>query len=519
MPNRFALALLLIPAFAFAEPPVGTPRPTKAADATTQAAPASQPTKPAAQPIAEKLSITDHELKLAGGEILKYKATAGTLPLKDDAGKLRANFFFTAYEKHLDAGASVDQRPIMFVFNGGPGAASIWLHIGTAGPQRIELNGEGYPAAPPYKLVDNTSTWLISADLVFIDPVGTGFSRPAEGVKGEEFFGVQQDIDSVGEFIRNYLTRSNRWGSPKYIAGESYGTTRCAMLAEHLHDRYGMALNGVILISTVLNFQTLSANAGNDLPYPLFFPTYTAAAHYHKMLTPDLQADFDKTRKEVEGWATNTYTPALLRGSSLPADERQAIVKAIARYTSLSESFIEKNNLRIDPSEFEKELLSAKRQVIGRFDGRITGDAIEPGAPSAEYDPSLSLYVGVYNSNFNRYVRQELKFESDLTYEFLSPRVHPWNWGGRGGNSGWLYVADNLKRAMTKNPHLRLLVASGYYDLATPYFATNYTLNHMALPEKIQKNVTQTFYSGGHMMYHHKESMEKLNGDVRAFIK
>jgi len=514
MPNRFAFALLLLfPLATFAEPPVAPPR--KAADATTQ------PAKPAIppQPIAEKLSTTDHELKLPAGEILKYKAIAGTLPLKDEAGKLRANFFFTAYEKHLPPGASVDHRPIMFIFNGGPGAASIWLHLGTAGPQRIDLNPEGYPAAPPYKLVPNTSTWLISSDLVFVDPVGTGFSRAAEGVKGEEFFGVQQDIESVGEFIRNYLTRSNRWASPKYIAGESYGTTRCAMLAEHLHDRYGMALNGVILISTVLSFQTLSASAGNELPYPLFFPTYTASAHYHKRLAPDLQSDFDKTRKEVEAWVTNTYTPALLCGNSLSAEDRQAIVKSIARYTSLPEAFIEKNNLRIDPSEFQKELLSSKRQIVGRFDGRIVGESVEPAAPYAEYDPSLSLYVGVYNSNFNRYIRHDLKFESDLTYEFLSPKVHPWNWGGRGGNSGWLYVADNLKRAMTKNPHLRLLVASGYHDLATPYFAADYSINHLALPPKIQKNVTQTYYPAGHMMYHHKDSLEKLNADILHFLK
>ncbi|HSI34623.1 MAG TPA: hypothetical protein VK986_13625 [Tepidisphaeraceae bacterium] len=469
--------------------------------------------------MADKSSVTEHEMTVAGGKVLKYRATAGTLPLKDDAGKPKASFFFTAYDLADQSAAQREARPITFVFNGGPGAAAIWLHLGTAGPKRIDLNPEGYPAAPPYKLVDNPTTWLTTTDLVFVDPVGTGFSRPAEGVKGEEFYGVQQDIESVGEFIRTYLNRANRWGSPKYIAGESYGTTRCAMLAEHLHDRYGMALSGVILISTVLNFQTISANSGNDLPFALFFPTYAASAIYHKALAADLQADPEKTRKEVEAWVTEKYTPALLKGSALRGEERKAVVTAMARYTGLGEAFIEKNDLRVSASEFQKELLSAKRQILGRFDGRIVGDSTEPTSTQAEYDPSLSLYVGVYNSTFNRYVRQDLKFESELTYEFLSSRVHPWNWGGRGGNSGWLYVADNLQRAMTKNPHLRLLVCSGYYDMATPYFATDYTLNHMGLAERLRKNVRHTYYEGGHMMYHHGESLEKLNGDVNGFIK
>ncbi len=510
----FAVVALAEPA---APPPRDTPHGIRGPDATTQAT--TQPAKPATppvQPIAEKLSISEHELKIVGDEVLKYKATAGTMPLKDEAGKARANFFFVAYEK---TGADAEKRPIMFIFNGGPGAAAIWLHLGTAGPKHVQIGAEGYPAAPPYKLIDNPTTWLAAADLVFIDPVGTGFSRPAEGAKGEEFYGVQQDIDSVSEFIRLYLTKSGRWGSPKFIAGESYGTTRCALLAEHLQDRFGISLNGVILISTVLSFQTISPSAANELPYSLYLPTYTAAAFYHKKLPADLQADFDKTRKEVEAFTTNTYGPALLKGSSLTGEERTAIVKSLARFTGLSETLIDKNNLRVDPSEFEKELLSSNKQLIGRFDGRMVGDSVDPAANYAEYDPSLSLYVGVYSGTFNRYIREDLKFESDLTYEFLSGRVHPWNWGGRGGNGGWLYVADNLKRAMTKNPNLKLLVCSGYYDLATPYFATDYTVHHMGLPAKIEKNVKQTYYEGGHMMYHHGPSLEKLNTDVKTFVE
>lgn len=471
-------------------------------------------TRPTTAPaVAEKLSTTEHELKV-GEQSLKYKATAGTMPLKDEAGKPRASFFFVAYEKReTDA-----KRPITFVFNGGPGAAAIWLHLGTAGPKRIALDKEGYPGPPPYRLLDNPTTWLNTTDLVFIDPVGTGFSRPAEGAKGEEFYGVQQDIETVSEFIRLYLVKGQRWNSPKFIAGESYGTTRCAMLAEHLHDRYGISLNGVALISMVLNFQTLSASAGNELPYALFFPTYTSAALYHKRLGAELSADPEKTRNEAEKWVVETYAPALMKGDSLTAEERKQIIATMAKYSGLSEAYIAKNDLKVSPSEFQKELLAEQRKVIGRFDSRIAGPSSDPTENHAEYDPSLSRYVGVYSESFNQYIRSELKFESDLPYEFLSGRVHPWNWG-RSANSGWLYVADNLKRAMVKNPNLKVLVASGHHDLATPYFAADYTINHLGVPAELRNNIRQTYYEAGHMMYHHQADLEKLNRDMNEFIR
>lgn len=470
--------------------------------------------KPQTQPVAEKLSVTEHELKI-GDSTLKYRATAGTMPLKDEAGKTRANFFFVAYEKLADE--PVDKRPITFVFNGGPGAAAIWLHLGTAGPKRVELSPEGYPSAPPYHLIDNPQTWLTQTDLVFIDPVGTGYSRPAEGVKGEEFFGVQQDIDSVSEFIRLYLVKSQRMGSPKFIAGESYGTTRAALLSEHLLDRQGIALNGVILISTVLSFQAISPSEANELPYPLYLPTYTAAAFYHQKLSSELQADLQKTLKEVKKWTTDVYTPALLLGDRLSDDQRKKIASDMARYTGLSEEFIEKANLRVNPSVFEKTLLASRRQVIGRFDSRITGAAMDDVSPYPEHDPSLSRYVGLYSETFNQYVRQNLKFESDLMYEYLTGRVQPWNWG-RGANGGWLYVGDNLKGAIVKNPTMKVLVCSGYYDLATPFFATDYTISHLDLTPELRKNIKQTYYEGGHMMYHHQKSLEKLNNDIKSFM-
>jgi carboxypeptidase C (cathepsin A) len=485
----------------------------KTTPATTRAA--TQPKEKSA--VAEKLSVTEHELK-TGQVTLKYRATAGTLPLKDESGKVRASFFFVAYER-IAPDAPVETRPITFVFNGGPGAAAIWLHIGTAGPKVVQLNDEGYPPRPPYRLVDNPNTWLTRTDLVFIDPVGTGFSRPAEGVKGEEFFGVQQDIDSVSEFIRTYLTRAGRWSSPKFVAGESYGTTRAALLSRHLQDRFGITINGVILISTVLNFQTLRPADGNELPYPLFLPTYTAAAWYHKKLSGELaSADLTKTLKEVEKWSADVYAPALVKGKGLPADQRKQIVATLAKYTGLPEKYVERSDLRIDPGEFEKQLLLDQGKIIGRFDSRIAGEGIQHTAQYPDYDPSLSLYVGPYSENFNDYVRRSLGFESDLVYEYLTGRVQPWNWGGRG-NSGYLYVADDLNQAMVKNPYLKVMFASGWFDLATPYFATDYTVNHLNLSPERRRNIRQTYYLGGHMMYHHQDSRQKLNRDVTSFME
>jgi carboxypeptidase C (cathepsin A) len=505
-PALLTIALVLAPLARAQDKPATTPATTRTA--TT----GEDKTK---HPISDKLAITDHEMKV-GDRTLKYRATAGHMPLKDEAGKPRANFFFVAYDK-TGGDTPVEKRPITFVFNGGPGAAAIWLHLGTAGPKRIDLSPEGLPGTPPYRLVDNPTTWLNDTDLVFIDPVGTGYSRPAEGIKGEEFFGVQQDIDSVSEFIRLYLVKSQRWASPKFIAGESYGTTRAALLSEHLLDSKGIALNGVILISTVLSFQTLSANDANELPFQLFLPSYTACAHYHKKLPAELQQDLTKTLREVEQWVTDTYAPALLKGDRLSPDQRKSVVSAMSRYTGLPEAFIEKANLRVTPFAFEKALLEPRREVIGRFDGRITGSAIEPLQPSPEHDPSLTRYVGVYAGSFNDYARRELKFESDLQYEYLTGRVQPWNWG-RGANGGWLYVGDNLRNAVVKHPGLKVLVASGYYDLATPYFATDYTVGHLDITPDLRKNVRQTYYEGGHMMYHHHASLEKLNRDVAEFV-
>ena len=462
----------------------------------------------------DKLSVTEHELTL-DGQLLKYKATAGFMPVRDEAGKEKASFFFIAYEK---LGDNPQKRPLTFVFNGGPGAASVWLHMGTAGPKRIVLRDDkGEAPAPPFTVADNEASWLDLTDLVFIDPIGTGYSRPAPGEKGDAFYGAKEDVSSVAEFIRLYTTQYERWLSPKYLAGESYGTTRAAALSEHLVDRLGIAVNGIMLISVVLDFQTIQASEGNDLPHTMFLPAYTATAWYHNRLAPDLQKDLPATLREAEAFALGDYAAALLQGDALPAGKRKEVVTQLARLTSLPAEHIDRANLRINPGDFRKMLLQADRRQLGRFDARITGYDLRPAAGWSEYDPSLSPYLAVYAAAFNDYVRRGLGFESTLDYAVLSDRVHPWNWG-RQGSGGYHNVTPELRSAMAKMPYLRILFASGYFDLATPYMSARHTINRLNLSPELRRNITHTFYPGGHMMYHERESRMKLKQDIRAFM-
>ena len=501
----FCIALTALPIFA-QEAPTTNERPDRKRE-------------PATQPVEEKPVVTEHETTI-GGNRISYTATTGQIPLKDDAGKTKARIFFVAYVMKRDPSGDTASRPITFVFNGGPGAASIWLHLGTAGPKRVVVPEDGRPPAPPYKLQANEHSWLDVTDLVFIDPVGTGFSRPAEGEKSREWFGVAGDVESVGEFIRIYLTKYNRWPSPKFLAGESYGTTRAAGLSEHLHDRHGIDLNGIVLISTVLNFQTLSASPGNDLPYPLFLPTFTASAWYHKKLSPRLQnQELQKTLDEAQAWALGTYLPALARGSSLSNEDRQQIVAKLAEYSGLPVDYVERSFLRVSPGRFQKSLLADRRKLIGRMDGRITGDDADPLNDTPEFDPSLTGYVGLFSSTFNDYVRRELKYEGSewTNYEFLSPRVGPWDFGPAG--SGYLNVATTLRECMAKVPAMRVMLASGWYDFATPFTAADYTINQMPLSDALRKNITHEYYEGGHMMYLNEPALAKLKRDLEKFYQ
>lgn len=471
--------------------------------------------KSAAEGVVENAAITHHELTTTAGAI-KYTATAAHLLMKDEEGKLKARVFFVAYDQERGADADPATRPITFVFNGGPGAAAVWLHLGTAGPRRVALTPDGDAPPPPYQLVDNAYSWLGVTDLVFIDPVGTGFSRPEKGERGDQFYGVRQDIASVGDFIRLYMTRYQRWASPVFLAGESYGTTRAAGLAEYLPQQEGIALNGVILISTVLDFATLAPGRSNDTPFALYLPTYTALAWYHRKLAPDLQANLETTVRQAEQWAMNDYLVALGRGNTLTPEARQAVVARLATFTSLPPELIERANLRIDPALFQKQLLAKEGQVLGRFDGSIIGADAEPISPRVDYDPSLTHYLPLYTSTFNDYVRRVLKFESTLPYEALSDRVRPWKFTEGGG---YLNMAETLRTAMIHQPHMKIMIAGGYFDLATPYLTAVYTVEHMNLTPNLRTNLTLHRYEGGHMMYHHPAALKQLSADIAGFIQ
>src|SRR5277367_2893672 len=373
----------------------------------------------------EKIVVTKHLVRIGGQEI-KYTATAGTILLKTEDGTPKASIFYVAYTK--DDVNDVSQRPIAFTFNGGPGSASVWLHLGAFGPRRVQMGDAGTLLPPPYKLVDNESSLLDVSDLVFIDPVSTGYSRAVPGEPAKQFHGIEEDVESVGEFIRLYATRNKRWSSPKFLAGESYGTTRAAGLSGYLQQRYGMYLNGIILVSTILNFETTEFDSGNDLPYELILPTYTAIAWYHKKLPPDLQSDVHKGVAESETFARGEYATALMAGDSLPSAKHAEIVKKLARLTGLSEDYIERTNMRVEIERFTKELLRSERRTVGRIDGRFEGIDKDAAGENPEYDPSIAAIIGPYTAALNDYVRNDLKFDSDLPYEVLTGRVYPWSY-------------------------------------------------------------------------------------------
>ncbi|HEX8910906.1 MAG TPA: hypothetical protein VF796_01005 [Humisphaera sp.] len=517
-----AAALLLPLSPARADAPATRPADAEKAERKPEAKagePKQGESKPAEhkQSPGDKLSVTEGEVTIAGTAV-KYRATAGTYQLKDDGGKPKADLYFTAYER-TPVAASLDdaaKRPVTFVFNGGPGAASVWLHIGTAGPKRVKLTPAGEAPPPPYRVVDNEFSWLDATDLVFIDPVGTGYSRAAPGEDPKQFYGVDEDVRWVAEFIRLWTTRNQRWPSPKFLAGESYGTTRAAALSEHLLQQQGIALNGVILISTVLDFATLRAGGGNELPYVVFLPTYTATAHHHKRLPADLQADLGKALKEAQAFADDKYPALLAKGASLTQAERDEAAKTIARLTGLPADVVAQAKLRVDPDLFRKALLKDQGVVVGRFDARLTGFDPDPLDRNPDHDPSFNQFFAAYAGAYNDYARRTLKYESDLSYDVLSGRVQPWNFG-RAGN-GYLNVSDNLARAMRLAPRTKLMVCAGVTDLATPYWAVQHTLRHMDLSPELRRNVTERFYAGGHMLYHEAEGLKQLKADIAAFV-
>lgn len=463
-----------------------------------------------------KMVETSHQISIQG-KVIKYKAQTGFLPLQDEYGKTKANIFFIAYTQ--EGISDITKRPITFCFNGGPGSASLWLHLGVIGPKRVLMTDKGEPLAPPYKYTDNEYSWLDKTDLVFIDPVNTGYSRAVEGEKPAQFLGYVEDIESVGEFIRLYCSRNARWASPKYLAGESYGTTRAAGLANYLQDRYNLYFNGLCLISAVLQFQTVRFDKGNDLPYVLFLPTYTATAWYHKKLPSDLQQkDLKSLLKEVESFALSEYTTFLVKGDWATEAEKKSVAEKLQRYTGLSAEFLANSHFRIEIGRFCKELLRKEGRTVGRLDSRMIGVDYDNAGERFEFDPSLNATIsGPYATAINQYIRQELKFETHLAYEVLTNRVQPWNYNNV--QNRYLNVAEELRSAMAKNPALKVWVCSGYYDLATPYFATDYTFNHAFLRFEQKKNIRTTYYEAGHMMYIHKESFLQMRKDMEKFFE
>ncbi len=487
-------------------PSEGTNAPTAAEKAETNNPAATIPDA------SHKPVFTTNTVAIAGHRVT-YVAETGMLPLLNTNGTSRASVFYVAYTRVDETNAAT--RPVTFCFNGGPGSSSVWLHLGALGPRRVKMNENGTLPPPPFGLVDNEYSILDASDLVFIDPVATGFSRPVKDEKPDQFFGDSADLDSVGEFIRLWTTRHERWLSPKYLCGESYGVFRAAGLADHLRSRYGMYLNGLVLVSGVLDFATIWNNAGNDVPYPLYLPAYAAAAQFHKKLPPDLQSDLPKALAEAREFARGEYISALQQGKALPADQREKVVAKLARLTGLKPQVIEDNHLRIDEGVFRKQLLHDQGLILGAYDARIAGRDDDPAAPYPDFDPSSAATLGPFSAAMNSYVRGELKFEDDLPYEIFG-RVHPWNYDVR---NNYANAGEKLASTMNQNPYMRILVLGGQCDLVCPIDTMRYALEHMPLDPAYRTNIAYATFEAGHMMYVNLPDLEKMHKVLENFLK
>jgi carboxypeptidase C (cathepsin A) len=485
---------------------------------TTDAAPPATPPDPPAKPLLlsdEPPIQRRHELKI-GDTTLAYYTTTGMLPLKNAAGEIEAQIFFIAYTLNTPEGDP--RRPLMILFNGGPGAASIYLHMGAFSPKRARLHDDGTIPPPPYQLLENEYTLLAEADMVYIDPVGTGFSRAAKEELNKNYWSVKGDIESLAEFIRLYLNRYGRMTSSLFLCGESYGTFRAAGLADHLLTK-NIALSGLILVSAVLNFQASEYAKGNDLPYALLLPTFTAAAWYHQKLPAALQSQpLRAAMREAEDWAISGYTLALMRGDLLSEEERAEIVDRLARYTGLERRYIERSNLRVRYSHFIKELLRDQRRSVSAYDARLTNiDELAIGE-EPDFDVILSVLGSPYTMLLNDYIRKELGYITDHEYQTLSMTVYQaWDFGKP--LDGWPDTSAALRSAISKNTYMRVFVARGLYDFATSYFSIEYTMNHLGLDPSLRGNIRYGDYESGHMIYIDLASLARLRQDVGEFIQ
>ncbi|HVM47866.1 MAG TPA: hypothetical protein VMU04_07555 [Candidatus Acidoferrum sp.] len=461
---------------------------------------------------AHKPVLTTNTVTISGHPVT-YVAETAMLPLLKGDGTTRASVFYVAYRAQGETNAA--KRPLTFCFNGGPGSSSVWLHLGALGPRRVRMNEDGTLPKPPFSMLDNEYSLLGASDLVFIDPVATGYSRPAKDEKADQFFGQAGDIESVGEFIRLWTTRNQRWLSPKYLCGESYGVFRAAGLANYLYSRCGMYLNGLVLVSGLLDFATLDESRDNNLPSLVYLPAYTATAHYFKKLPPDLQADLGKALAESREFIKTEYPEALLQGAALPPADRQRVVAKLVRLTGLPARVIEDHDLRVNSSTFRKMLLHDEGLIIGRYDARITGRDADPASPYPRFDPSFSATLGPFSAAMNSYVRGELKFEDDLPYEIMAG-VSPWNYESR---NSYPSVAAQLAGVMRENTYMRVLVLGGLRDLACPIDGIRYSIEHMQLDPAYRANIQYTQYEAGHMMYVNLPDLKKMQQDLDKFIQ
>jgi len=456
-----------------------------------------------------------------GGKNIEYTASAGTLVMKNEKGEPIAEFGYTAY---VQKGKDKTKRPILFAYNGGPGSASLWLHMGILGPVRTVVEDLDFTSIGPFRRVNNEYSILDKADLVMIDPVGTGFSRPAGDTKGETFWGVDQDIASVSDFIARYITDNGRWQSPKYLLGESYGGIRSGGVAYYLMQHYAISLNGVILVSPYMDFSAGNAGIRIDLPQVNYFTTFAATAWYHNAVA-DRPDDLQQFLSEAEAFAVNEYAPLLYQGDRASSEDRQRVLEGMQRFTGISADYWDKANLRIDESRFAQELLRERGKVVGRIDSRFTGDSINPIAESLVYDPFFPAVGPAFTATFNDYYREQLGVTTDRKYITSGDLWRKWDDRHEQpgtGSYGKIPVANtgvDLNYAMIQNPKLRVLVQQGYFDLATPYGATQYFLDHLDLPGDLRKNITIEYYPAGHMMYVNPGSMEKFSDVLSEFIR
>lgn len=517
LPVPLLLVLMLSPALAFTSP---APAPAGLAGSEAvqqrQQAREERPGQQAARhEVAteneEKISRTSHTVRIDGREIA-YTATAGTLPIRLDDGNVAARMFFVAYTRD---GEDVKKRPVSFLFNGGPGSATVWLHMGSFAPRHVQMAEGGFQPPPPFSLVDNPNSLIDVTDLVFVDAIDTGFSRVAPGVDNRQFHDQDGDVRAFGEFIREYLKAYDRWPSPKFLIGESYGTIRSAGLSQELQSRHGIELNGIVLVSALLTYQTLSPAPNNDIAWAVQVQTFAATAWYHKRLPPDLQQkSLGEVVDEARTFAFGEYMQALTKGNTLTAAERSKMAERLVRYTGLPPQFILNANLRVESARFRKELLRDRRLVVGRLDGRFTALDLDAAGERQEFDPSNTALQGPYVATFHDYLKNELKWESDLHYP-TSGNVRPWNYV----QNRYMDHTNTLRLTMTKNPFLRVFVACGYYDMATYVGGAEFNVTHLAYDREVTERVSLGYYEAGHMMYIHPPSHVALKKDLAQFIR